>query len=73
MLLLKIILFGVAVGIGAMNLLRLKPRLVADTSQGRRAELICAQLQLNVQLEFFLGMVIVVIVAALGIMPPAFR
>jgi copper resistance protein D len=71
LLLLKIILFGVAVGIGAMNLLRLKPRLGADTSQGRRTESTCAQLEFNVQLEFFLGMVIVVVVAILGMMSPA--
>ena len=70
-LLFKIILFGVAVGIGATNLLRLKPRLVTGTSQGGRAELTCAQLQLNVQVELFLGMIIVVVVAILGIMPPA--
>ena len=72
LLLFKIVLFGVAVGIGATNLLRLKPRLVADTSPGRRAQLTCAQLQFNVQMELFLGMIIVVVVAILGIMPPPF-
>jgi copper resistance protein D len=72
LLLLKIVLFGLAVGIGAMNLLRLKPRLMAVSLQGGQVESACAQWQFNVQLELFLGMIIVVVVAVLGIMPPAF-
>ena len=63
----KIILFCVAVAIGAVNLLRLKPRLSIADAAGSAA----AQLQLNVWLELLLGALIVVIVAILGILPPA--
>ena len=65
-LLAKIILFGLAVSIGAVNLLRLKPRLALEN-----AETTAAQLQFNIRVELFLGVVIVIIVAVLGILPPA--
>ncbi len=69
-LLLKIILFLVAVAIGAINLLRLKPRLTAENSQPKSPNALVAQLQLNVLLELFLGTAVVLVVAILGILPP---
>ena len=65
-LLAKIILFGLAVSIGAVNLLRLKPRLAVEN-----AEATVAQLQFNIRVELFLGIAVVIIVAVLGILPPA--
>jgi putative copper resistance protein D len=65
-LLAKIILFCIAVAIGAVNLLRLKPRLSFENQASPAA----ARLQLNVWLELLLGVVVVVIVAILGILPP---
>jgi putative copper resistance protein D len=70
-LLAKIILFCFAVAIGAMNLLRLKPRLSIERSQTQIFEKTAAQMQSNVQMELAIGMAIVVIVAVLGILPPA--
>ena len=70
-LLAKIVLFCVAVALGAVNLLRLKPRLMAEDTQLQRLGRTTAKLQTNVQVEFLLGTVIVVIVAILGILPPA--
>jgi copper resistance protein D len=70
-LLVKITLFAVAVGIGAVNLLRLKPRLAAEKFELQTVEAAAAQLQFNVQLELAIGTVIIVIVAILGILPPA--
>jgi len=67
-LLLKIALFILTVVLGAVNLLRLKPRLAAENS-----EKAAAQMQLNVQAELFLGVAVVVVVAILGILPPANR
>jgi copper resistance protein D len=66
-LLAKIILFCFAVAVGAVNLLRLKPRLSIANAAGSAA----ARLQLNVWLELLLGALIVVVVAILGILPPA--
>lgn len=70
-LLAKIVFFGVAVAIGAINLLRLKPRLLAEGEQWQQPEATVLQMQFNVQIELLLGMVIVIIVAVLGILPPA--
>jgi putative copper resistance protein D len=70
-LLAKIFLFGIAVTIGAVNLLRLKPRLLAENSPPQTAEAATAQLQSNVQMELILGTAIVLVVAVLGILPPA--
>lgn len=72
-LLAKIIFFGVAVAIGAVNLLRLKPRLLAENAPLQTAEAAATQLQFNVRLELVLAMIIVVVVAILGILPPAIR
>jgi putative copper resistance protein D len=70
-LLAKIIFFALAVAIGAVNLLRLKPRLVTGSTPTKSAEVTAAQLQFNVQTELILDLVIVVVVAVLGILPPA--
>jgi putative copper resistance protein D len=70
-LLAKIILFVFAVAIGALNLLRLKPRLSIEKSPTETFELTAAQLQFNVRLELATGLAIVVVVAVLGILPPA--
>jgi putative copper resistance protein D len=69
-LLVKIILFFVAVAIGAVNLLRLKPHLEIKNVQTKNSEAAVAQLQFNVQMELFLGFAVVVVVAILGILPP---
>ena len=61
-LLAKIILFCLAVAIGAVNLLRLKPRLLIENSQSQNAEATVTQLQF--------GTAIVIVVAILGILPP---
>jgi putative copper resistance protein D len=71
-LLLKVVLFALSVGIGAINLLRLKPRLSADHPAGQKDEAV-ARLQFNVQLELLLGAIIVIVVAILGILPPAIQ
>ncbi len=70
-LLAKVILFCIALAIAAVNLLRLKPRLLAECLQPEGARATAKQLQTNVQFELFLGMAIVVVVAVLGILPPA--
>jgi putative copper export protein len=58
------------VAIGAVNLLRLKPRLLIENSQSQNAEATVTQLQFNVQTELVLGTAIVIVVAILGILPP---
>jgi putative copper resistance protein D len=70
-LLAKIILFSFAVAIGAVNLLRLKPRLLIENSQAQNSEATVVQLQFNVRMELILGTAIIIIVAILGILPPA--
>jgi putative copper resistance protein D len=70
-LLAKIILFCFAVSIGAVNLLRLKPRLTPGKFPVETSEAAAAQLQFNIQVELFLGIAVVIIVAILGILPPA--
>jgi copper resistance protein D len=67
----KIILFLLTVAIGAVNLLRLKPRLLANATQGNDAEPTLAQLQRNIFLELLLSTAVIVIVGILGILPPA--
>jgi copper resistance protein D len=70
-LLVKIALFVIAVAVGAVNLLRLKPRLLAESTPPQQAEATVAQLQFNVQMELAFGAAIVLVVAVLGILPPA--
>lgn len=72
-LLAKLLLFCAVLAIASINLLRLKPRLLMEGSQPEKAHATVAQLQRNVQLELFFGTVIIVIVAILGILPPAFH
>jgi putative copper resistance protein D len=66
----KIVLFGIAVAIGAVNLLRLKPRLLDEVARSQSAGVPAAQIQFNVTLELFLAAGVVIIVAILGILPP---
>jgi putative copper resistance protein D len=66
----KIILFCLTVIIGAVNLLRLKPRLLHGELQSQPVAIVVTQLRRNVLCEIILGTVIVVIVAILGILPP---
>jgi copper resistance protein D len=70
-LLAKIIFFCAALAIASVNLLRLKPRLLVDSSLPEKARATVAQLQTNVQRELFLGMAVIIVVAILGILPPA--
>lgn len=70
-LLVKMIFFCAALAIASMNLLRLKPRLSIQSTQPEKASATVAQLQRNVQFELVLGSAIVIIVAILGILPPA--
>jgi putative copper resistance protein D len=68
LLAIKVGLFIVMVGFGAVNLLVLKPR-VTNSDAYRQSPL--RWLQLNVTSEFFLGTLIVLIVALLGMLAPA--
>ena len=70
-LLAKVAFFGIAMVIASVNLTRLKPRLTAQSTQPGEAALTVAQLQTNVQIEIILGTIIIIIVAVLGILPPA--
>jgi putative copper resistance protein D len=63
--------FCVAMVIASVNLTRLKPRLTAQSAQPGEAALTVAQLQTNVQIEIILSTIIIIIVAILGILPPA--
>jgi len=63
LLVVKLVLFAAMVGIGACNLLGLKPRLPEETA--------LASLRRNVKIELALGMAVVLIVAVLGMSPPA--
>jgi putative copper resistance protein D len=72
-LLAKLALFCAALAIAAMNLLRLKPRLIAEQGQPEKAKATVAQLQKNVQFELVLGSGIIAVVAVLGILPPAIQ
>jgi len=70
-LLAKIILFCLALAIAAVNLLRLKPRLIVEKLEPEKAAATAAQLQRNVQFELLLGSGIIAVVAVLGVLPPA--
>ncbi|HTR42894.1 MAG TPA: CopD family protein [Pseudomonadales bacterium] len=72
-LLAKVILFCAVLAIASVNLLRLKPRLLIEGLQPEKAHATVAQLQRNVRLELLFGTIIIVIVAILGILPPAFH
>jgi putative copper resistance protein D len=70
-LLAKIVLFALTLQIAAVNLFVLKPRLTAEAAQRRYASGTMSLIQANVCFELILGTAIVVIVALLGILPPA--
>ncbi len=70
-LLLKLLLFVFAVAIGAVNLFRLKPRLTRAGFLAQDLGATAVQLKFNVRLELLLGGVVIVVVAILGILPPA--
>ncbi len=70
-LLAKLIFFCAALAIASMNLLRLKPRLSVENSHPEKAVTIVAQLRRNVQIELLFGLAILIIIAILGILPPA--
>jgi putative copper resistance protein D len=70
-LMLKLALFVVAIAFGAVNLLRLKPRLTRATLQANDRQAASRQLQVNVRMELLLGTAVIVVVAILGILPPA--
>ncbi|HEX3798335.1 MAG TPA: CopD family protein [Verrucomicrobiae bacterium] len=72
-LLAKIILFVFTVVLGAVNLLRLKPRLTMKTPNSPAAAAAISGLQLNVRCELFLSTLIIIVVAILGMLPPTFR
>ncbi len=61
-LLIKVAIFLAAIGIGAVNLLRLKPRLATGAS--------AAALQRNVAIEMLLATMIIAAVGMLGMLPP---
>jgi putative copper resistance protein D len=69
----KIIFFCVALAVAAVNLLRLKPRLMVERLEPEKAAATAAQLQMNVQCELLMGLAIVAVVAVLGILPPAIQ
>ncbi|HEY1718476.1 MAG TPA: hypothetical protein VGH42_09330, partial [Verrucomicrobiae bacterium] len=66
-----IVLFIFAVAIGAVNLLRLKPQLLDETSSSQNLKAAAGQLRFNVSVELFLGTTVVIVVAILGILPPS--
>ena len=65
----KLALFLVMVGFGAVNLLILKPHIARDLSDRQQAPL--RWLRFNITSELFLGTLIVLIVALLGMLAPA--
>jgi copper resistance protein D len=70
-LILKVALFCSAVAIGAVNLLRLKPRLLKENPSPTEVAAGAASLEFNVWVEVALGVLIVLVVAILGLQPPA--
>lgn len=65
----KLAIFLVMIALGAMNLLRWKPRLSAAPDE--RAAQVAARLQRNVAIEIALGAIVVLVVGLLGLLPPA--
>lgn len=70
-LLVKLVLFTGAVALGAVNLLRLKPRLCASASRETEPSRTVSWLRFNVQVELALGTLIIIVVAVLGLLPPS--
>lgn len=70
LLLVKLALLAPLLAIAAMNLLRLKPRLLAASNEAAiRGDV--GRLRRNVLLEAALGLAILVVVSGLGVTPPA--
>lgn len=67
-LLAKIVAFVLMVALGAMNLLRWKPRVCAEYND--RTPAAAARLQLNVAIEAILSLAVLIVVGFLGIMMP---
>lgn len=57
--------------IGAKNLLRLKPTILAAKDRGEEAATALRTLSRNIAVEIFLGIVILLIVGHMGVTPPA--
>jgi putative copper resistance protein D len=69
----KVVLFFAIIGLGAVNLIHLKPRLSVDLSEGTSQPGLAAtrRLQLNVMIELALSVAIFLLVGLLGLLPPA--
>lgn len=65
-LLVKVVLFVITIGFGAVNLLRLKPRLELPPLDAAAM----AQLRRNIRAEICLTTFVIIVVAILGVLPP---
>jgi len=70
LLMLKVLLFVIMIGFGACNLLRFKPQLALANEQNATQRDALRKLTRNVIAELCLGMLVVLIVGALGATPP---
>jgi copper resistance protein D len=70
LLMLKLLLFFTMIGLGACNLLRLKPQLALANEQNATQRDALRKLTRNVIAELCLGTLVVLIVGALGATPP---
>ena len=70
LLMLKLLLFFTMIGLGACNLLRLKPQLALANEQNATQRDALRKLTRNVIAELCLGILVVLIVGALGATPP---
>jgi putative copper resistance protein D len=70
LLMLKLLLFFTMIGLGACNLLRLKPQLALANEQNATQRDALHKLMRNVIAELCLGTLVVLIVGALGATPP---
>jgi putative copper export protein len=69
----KVVGFFLMVILGAVNLIYLKPNLLTDSvaTTGQKPQSVAARLQFNVMMELVLMLAVLVLVAILGILPPA--
>jgi putative copper resistance protein D len=70
LLMLKLLLFFTMIGLGACNLLRLKPQLISANERNDQQRGALRKLMRNVIAELCLGTLVVLIVGALGATPP---
>ena len=70
LLVMKLSLFSIMIGFGAYNFLRLRPQLALADEQNAKRPNALRKLMRNVIAELCLGMIIVLIVGALGVTPP---